>query len=152
MPSDVDDAVEIEVFITARPEVIFSFFTDPQKVVRWMGVNADLEARPGGVFRLNVTGRDLAIGEYLEVAPHSRVVFTWGWEGGPIPPGSSRVEVSLIPDGDQTIVRLRHSGLTVDQREPHREGWQHYLPRLVMVAEGRDPGPDPWAAATEAGG
>jgi len=27
----------------------------------------------------------------------------------------------------------------------HATGWDHFLPRLVEVAEGRDPGPDPLA-------
>jgi hypothetical protein len=26
----------------------------------------------------------------------------------------------------------------------HRTGWEHYLPRLALVAEGTNPGPDPW--------
>jgi uncharacterized protein YndB with AHSA1/START domain len=81
------------------------------------------------------------------VVPHSRVVFTWGWEGdsSPLPPGSSKVEVSLIPDGDGTIVRLRHLGLSPEQRQAHAEGWEHYMPRLALAAAGGDPGPDPSA-------
>ncbi len=75
------------------------------------------------------------------------VVFTWGWEGDRhgVPPGTSRVEVSLIPDGDGTIVRVTHRDLPPETRKPHGEGWQHYLARLATVAAGGDPGPDPWA-------
>jgi predicted enzyme related to lactoylglutathione lyase len=38
-----------------------------------------------------VTGEDVARGEYVEVLPNERVVFTWGWEadGHPVPPGYS---------------------------------------------------------------
>lgn len=141
---ELNDFVEREVRIAARPEVVFEFFTDPVKMIRWKGIDCALDARPSGIYRCNVTGRDIARGEYVEVVPHSRIVFTWGWENSPIPPGSTTVEVTLIPDSDGTIVRLRHSGLTGEALQQHAEGWEHFLARLAAAAEGRDPGPDPW--------
>ena len=144
MTSAEIDYVEREVRIAARPEVVFEFFTDPVKMVRWKGVDAMLDPRPGGTYRVNVTGRDVALGEYVEIVPYSRIVITWGWEGGPIAPGSTRVEFNFIPDGDGTIVRLRHSGLTGEAALQHAEGWDHFLPRLALAAAGQDPGADPW--------
>ena len=105
--SGSDGVYEREVRIAARPEVVFQFFLDPAKIVRWKGTEAALDPRPGGIYRVNVTGHDIARGEYLEIVPHSRIVFTWGWEEGPIAPGSTTVEVTLTPSGDGTIVRLR---------------------------------------------
>jgi uncharacterized protein YndB with AHSA1/START domain len=139
-----DDAVSREVRINAPPEVIFAFFTDPAKMVQWKGTEAMLDPRPGGVYRVNVTGRETARGEYLEITPYTRIVFTWGWEEGPITPGSTTVEVRFIPDGDGTIVHLSHAGLSGEALDTHVMGWEHYLPRLVTAAEGRDPGVDPW--------
>jgi uncharacterized protein YndB with AHSA1/START domain len=138
------DYVEKEVRIAARPEVVFEFFTDPVKMVRWKGVDAMLDPRPGGTYRVNVTGKEIALGEYVEIVPHNRIVFTWGWEGSPIAPGSTRVEITLTPDGDGTILRLRHSGLAGEAALQHAEGWDHFLPRLAIAAAGQDPGPDPW--------
>ena len=141
-------AVVSEVRIAASPETVFGFFTDPAKMVRWKGTEAELDPRPGGLYRVHVRPGNVARGQYLEVVPHRRVVFTWGWEGegSPIPPGASTVEVSLIPDGDGTIVRLVHRDLPTDEsRGLHRMGWEHFLPRLAAAAAGQDPGPDPWA-------
>jgi uncharacterized protein YndB with AHSA1/START domain len=140
------DAVVREVWVAARPETVFPFFTDPARMVRWKGVEADLDARPGGIYRVNVTGREVARGQYVEVVPNRRVVFTWGWEGAgsPVQPGASTVEVELIPDGDGTIVRLTHRDLPAEARGPHLAGWEHFLPRLAAAASGSDPGPDPW--------
>ena len=42
--------------------------------------------------------------------------------------------------------KMFQNGLTTEQATGHKEGWEHFLPRLVALAEGRDPGPDPWAA------
>ena len=144
------EVFETEVRVEAPPETVFSFFTDPAKTLQWMGTDAALDPRPGGVFRVNVTGRETAIGEYVEVTPHERIVMTWGWDNGPITPGSTRVEIDFIPDGNATLVRLRHFGLDAEGRASHAEGWGHYLDRLVIAGAGRDPGPDPWREAPPA--
>ena len=153
MTTSTDGVIELERRIAARPETVFAFFTDAARYRRWQGTDAELDARPGGIFRVRVTGQSqmVATGHFEIVEPHERVVFTWGWEdnaalaGMDLPPGSSRVEVRFVRDGDGTIVRLRHSGLaTVPMCQFHTGGWTISLDRLVLVAEGRDPGPDPW--------
>jgi uncharacterized protein YndB with AHSA1/START domain len=137
--------LEREIYIAARPETVFSFFIDPTKMIRWKGMRAELDPRPGGLYRVDINGRDVARGEYLEIVPYDRITFTWGWEGdnSPLPPGTSTVEISLTADGGGTRVRLRHLGLPNGQYGIHAEGWDHFLPRLTLAAEGRDPGPDP---------
>lgn len=146
-------AVTREVRIKATPETIFGFLVDPEKLLRWKGVEATLEPEPGGAFRVNVTGTRVVSGEFVEVQPPRRVVFTWGWEGDEyVPPGSSTVEITLTPDGDETVVALTHRDLPEAAGAPHTEGWEHFLPRLVEAAEGRDPGRDPWVETEEGGG
>ncbi|MFJ3788572.1 SRPBCC domain-containing protein [Kitasatospora sp. NPDC090091] len=83
---------------------------------------------------------------FLALDPYHRVVFTWGMEDGAmaIPPGASTVEVTLTPDGDGTLLTLVHRDLPPEACAPHFEGWTHYLGRLVVRAESRDPGPDAW--------
>lgn len=144
---EVATVVEREIRIAARPETVFEFFTDPDKMVLWKGREADLDPQPGGIYRVEMGERIVARGEYVEVDPPSRVVFTWGWEGqesGPhgVPPGSSRVEVVLAADGEGTLVRLRHLDLPEEAREIHGQGWDLYLGRLAIAAAGGDPGPD----------
>lgn len=138
---------EKEVRIDARPEIVFEFFTDPNKMVQWMGVAADLDAREGGVFSVDVLPVALARGEYVRVEPPKYVSFTFGWEPGsgiPVAPGASLVEVTLRSDGDTTLVSLRHTGLpSEDSAQRHGGAWSHYMDRLVIVATGGDPGPDP---------
>jgi uncharacterized protein YndB with AHSA1/START domain len=138
--------LEREVRVEAPPNVVFQFFVDPDQMVRWKGVAATLDPRPGGVYRVNVTGTHVARGEYVEVVPNERVVFTWGWEDedNPVPPGASTVEVTLVPDGSATIVRLRHLGLPGGPEDRHADGWEHYMARLVVAGAGGDAGPDPW--------
>lgn len=145
MSSPDQEAVAAEVRISASPEAVFAFLVEPDKMARWMGARLQLEPRPGGVYAVDLNSRARARGAYLEVVPHSRVVFTFGWEDDPdMPPGSTTVEVTLEPDGDGTHVRLVHRGIpSAESREQHRSGWQHYLSRLGIAAASGDPGPDP---------
>ena len=139
------DAVVSEIRIAAPPPFVFEYFTDPNKMARWMGSRIQLEPRAGGTYAVDLNPMARARGSYVEVEPPKRVVFTFGWEDdAATPPGTSTVEVTLTPDGDGTHVRLVHRGIkTPESREQHAHGWNHYLGRLATAAGGGDPGPDP---------
>jgi uncharacterized protein YndB with AHSA1/START domain len=137
-------AVTREISVAAPPETVFPYFTDPDRMTRWMGTEAELDARPGGVLNVTVGGSHVALGEYVEVDPPSRVVFTWGWEDQEtaVPPGSSTVEITLTPDGEGTKVVLVHRDLPEGQAGRHGHGWDHYMARLEIAGAGGDAGPD----------
>ncbi|MFI8500620.1 SRPBCC domain-containing protein [Streptomyces sp. NPDC085524] len=141
------DVVALERHIAARPRTVFSFLTEDDKWLAWMGKNGEFSFEPGGAYRTNVRGDDVAAGRFIEIDPPVRIVFTWGWvQGDPaVPPGSSTVDITLEPVENGTLLRLTHSGLpSPDACSAHAEGWTHYLRRLVIWAEGGDPGPDDW--------
>ncbi|MEU9700619.1 SRPBCC domain-containing protein [Streptomyces sp. NPDC047981] len=146
-PSPAADTVTLERHIAARPETVFGFFTDREKWLSWMGADGTFSFEPGGAYRTRVTGENIAAGHFVTVDPPKRLVFTWGWETGPmpVPPGSSTVEITLEPTADGTLLRLVHSGLPSPEAcAAHAEGWQHYVGRLAVRAEGGDPGADAW--------
>ena len=164
--------VEHEIRVAARPETVFAYFTDPVKMVQWMGVDATLDPRPGGVCRIAFSPSDAhleyvvdafgggpeeqeralrsragaMLGEFVEVDPPRRIALTWGWEQERLatPPQSTSAEVSFVPDGEHTIVRLAHRRLPAAVVAFHRNGWEHYLARMAIAAVGEDPGHDPW--------
>ena len=126
----------MEQRIEAPPATVFAYLTDPARFVEWMGRGAELDPKPGGIFRLDVDGQHIASGRYLEVDPPHRVVMTWGWEGSAdVGPGSTTVEITLEPDREGTLLRLRHTGLPTDaERANHLAGWQTYLHTLASTA------------------
>jgi uncharacterized protein YndB with AHSA1/START domain len=142
--------VERQLSIAASPETVWEFLVDPDKATRWMGQKATFEAQPGGLYRCEVIPGHTARGEFVELDPPRRLVFTWGWESGEksdtsVPAGSSTIEIELTPEGDGTNLRFVHRDLPgADAAESHAHGWDHYLPRLETVAAGGDPGEDPW--------
>jgi uncharacterized protein YndB with AHSA1/START domain len=137
-----DDAVStddlvISERIRASPDEVFGYLVEPDKLVRWMGVEARIDPSPGGAFWLNVTGDDIASGTYVAVERPHRVVFTWGWEGSDeVPPGSSTVSVTLTEDGDETVVELVHRGLPGGQADEHGRGWTYFIERLRRASLG----------------
>ena len=139
------DPLEVSVHIAARPEIVFSYFTDPARYTQWMGREAILEPVPGGRYRVSMRDGLATAGQFVEVDPPHRLVFTWGWTNDPaVPPGSTRVEVTFTHENGGTRVVLRHHGLSDhEQTDHHRKGWDLYLARLAIRATRGDPGPDP---------
>jgi uncharacterized protein YndB with AHSA1/START domain len=137
--------VERELEIAASPETVWGLLTDPTEVTRWMGQTADFDLRPGGTYRLGVIPDHVAGGEFVEIDEPRRLVYTWGWEDGPVPAGSTTVEYELVPNGGGTLLRFRHSNLPgAESAGSHAVGWDHYLARLAVAATGADAGRDPW--------
>lgn len=138
------DAVIRELVLPAPAERVFDMFTDPREQIRWIGISADLQPRPGGRFRFEVTPGQFCEGQYVIVDRPVRLVFTWGWTdpGFGLAPGTSRVEVTLTrsgEDGQQTRLRLVHTGLAGDLGLLHDDGWSRFLARLAAVTGGGEP-------------
>jgi uncharacterized protein YndB with AHSA1/START domain len=148
----IEDGVVVhELDLAAPPHVVYEMFVDPHQLIRWIGLGADLEPRPGGRFRFEVTPGQFCEGEYVELDPPRRLVVTWGWTDPTmrVPPGSSRVEVELSKQGEGTRLRLVHSHLPGDLRLLHDDGWSRFLDRLEAVIVGRNPQPYPDAQPSE---
>jgi uncharacterized protein YndB with AHSA1/START domain len=140
---DTASSIRREFTVAADAATVFAFFTDPQRLIRWIGVSAELDPRSGGIFLVEFNPDRIARGEFKEVVPVSRLAFTWGYEGNKnVVPGSSLVEIDLSPNNGSTLVRFTHSGLPAEAVPGHSEGWTHYLGRLAIAAIGGDPGLD----------
>ena len=98
----------------APARIVFEAWTEPELFKRWwvpksIGVSlhsCELDARTGGTYRL-VFGNDAAtqtefFGRYLEVTPHSRIVWTndEGGEGGAV------TTVTFEEKGGQTLLEI----------------------------------------------
>ena len=100
--------VEREVAIAASPETVWEFLVDPEKAVRWMGIEATLDPQPGGRYRVVILPGQVASGEFVELDPPRRAVWTWGWEPGSkgtVSIGASTVAIDLEPTDAGTLVR-----------------------------------------------
>ena len=127
--------IDHSVWIKAEPPDVFDYFTDPKKLVQWMGDQAELDAAPDGVYRVVFKEGWVSRGRFVVVDRPNRLVYTVGWEGHPqFPPGSTRVELTFAPERGGTRLRLKHFGPPSTGLES--EGWASYLKRLAAVAAG----------------
>src|ERR1700737_3536346 len=78
--------VRRETHIAAPPATVFAFLTDPEKIISWMGTEAETEMHPGGLYLLKGVNGRVARGAFREVVPVHRLAYSFGWggdEGGP---------------------------------------------------------------------
>lgn len=140
------DRLTKRIYIECSPKTLFSFFTDAEKMVRWIGRNVLMDSTIEGKYRIDINGQDIAIGKFKEIVPYEKVVWSWGWDDSEImPPGSSTVEFNLTPHDNGTILELNHYNLPAEKFNSNSNGWSHYMNRLQLLAEGTDPGVDPWS-------
>jgi uncharacterized protein YndB with AHSA1/START domain len=132
------DPIVREIDIAAEIDTVFEFFVHPDKLTRWLAVEATLDPRPGGAcHQVHDAGPGQGLfhmqGEFLEVDPPKRVVFSWGFAEPQVgvAPGASTVEVTLSPLETGTRVRLVHSGLPAAAIGDHSGGWTEMLDRLA---------------------
>jgi uncharacterized protein YndB with AHSA1/START domain len=125
--------------ILAAPATVFALLTDAQHMMNWLAQSAKADARPGGTFCLADLNGLRVEGIYLEIVRDQKIAFTWGGIDG-LRPGQSTVEFALHGDGDSTLLRLRHFGLSDEAVDAHCLGWKNSgLPKLKAAAEGGVP-------------
>jgi uncharacterized protein YndB with AHSA1/START domain len=144
-PSD-STAVRIERTFSAPAQAVFEVWTSAEALRRWYPPGADwdtpvaeVDLRVGGRLRIVMRspgGEEFGGGgEFREIAPPRRLVFTWAWDRPDVAEGAQLVEVDFTehPDGTTTVV-LTNRGLR-DQasRESHREGWEGSFDNLARV-------------------
>lgn len=135
-------SLTLDRVLKAPASLVYSAWTDPNKMMRWFCpansevLYAESNAKVGGRYRVIMRTPDgekhTTSGEYLEVIPNEKLVFTWGWESEP---GiHSQVTVTLREHEGQTHLRLFHEQLpTEPSRDGHLEGWTGALENLGVA-------------------
>jgi uncharacterized protein YndB with AHSA1/START domain len=143
----VSETFRTSIDIAATQDQVFDYFVRPELLVRWMGDFARLEANAGGLFSVDINGV-LIRGHFVRLERPNLIEVAWGQAGNAaMPPGATRLVVSLAPHAGGTRVTLEHSGLTPGEAKKHAIGWPHFINRLAVAARGGDPGADPWKKA-----
>jgi uncharacterized protein YndB with AHSA1/START domain len=125
--------------LPATPQEVFAAWLDPESLREWMCPGAlsvgavQIDARVGGAFRILMRGQFgewLHTGEYREIRPSERLVFTWRshathWK-------DSLVTVELSAQGENTELTLIHELLPDEEAiRQHTQGWQGIVDKLA---------------------
>lgn len=134
---DLTQTLERSVLIHAERATVFRYFTDSARFARWWGEGSSIDARPGGTLRIRYPNGIEASGAVLEIVAGERIVFSYGYASGqPIPPGSSRVTITVSDHPRGTLVELRHAFADPEVRDHHAQGWRFQLALFANVVAG----------------
>lgn len=137
-----DTWLEVRRIIPAPRERVFQAWTRPEEVKKWAAPGdmnvpvAEVDLRVGGKYRIEMQApngaRHIASGEYREITPPKRLVYTWGWEDTALK--DSVVTVEFQDRGKSTEVILRHERLPdAESRARHLEGWTGCMNKFVAL-------------------
>jgi uncharacterized protein YndB with AHSA1/START domain len=115
LPSDTQILVTRE--FNAPRHLVYRAWTEPELVRRWWHANrgtmsaAEMDVRPGGHWRWAMIasgGSEVAFhGDYREVVPAAKLVYTEAYEGIPDPDGSaSLITLTFAESGGRTTVSM----------------------------------------------
>ena len=135
-------SVEIKRLIKAPRDRVYAAWTDPAQLRKWFGPENvqthDLVAdvRVGGKFRWDLTNLEgekmTCRGEYRELQPGKKIVFTWQWEDDEDWQNHvSIVTVELYDRDGDTELRLIHEHLPNEEScDGHTRGWNSALDKF----------------------
>lgn len=132
----------------ASPERVFSAFLDRETLQGWFGPmtmtvpSCATDPRVGGRYRVEMHSPagtvHTVVGEYKEIAPPERLVFTWAWLKGAGLTNQSLVTIAFKPKDGGTELTLEHTGLATEEiRTGHARGWEGGLDSLASALDGR---------------
>ena len=148
----MSNSVRLHRVFRAPAERLYRAFLDPDAMAKWLpphgftGRVHHMDARVGGSYRMSftnlTTGHSHAFGgEYLELVPNERLVYTDRFED-PDLPGEMRTSVTLRPVSVGTEADIVQEGIPdVIPAEACYLGWQESLQLLAWLVEAEIPEP-----------
>jgi len=133
--------LELKCVLDAPRERIFRMLTDPAELAKWWGPHGfttpetELDLSVGGGYRLAMQPPDGDLfhlsGEFLEIGPPRRLVYTFRWEEPDPDDRETLVMLSLRAVGDATEVSLSQGEFATEARLAlHRSGWREGFEKL----------------------
>ena len=140
------DGIVIDRDFAAPPQAVFAAWTTPEHFARWFGgsaVEVPLDrlafvAEPGKTWTAQMVLPDGTTidwtGDFVEVVPHERLVFTI--TDRPAEPGRSRIVVELTAIAGGTRMRFSQEtpGFTPEQQAGVLAGWQGFIDEPERIA------------------
>jgi uncharacterized protein YndB with AHSA1/START domain len=139
--SHASDLTIVRTF-NASAALVFSMWSDPAHFAAWIGPKGfacpvvELDFRVGGSYRALIVspeaGDNWFSGTYCEIAPHTRLSFTFTWNNtGPSAGIETLITLDFEERDGQTIQTFRQAPFSSEERrDSHREGWTSAFEKL----------------------
>jgi len=142
-----DDELIITRTFNARAATVFSLWSEPEHMKRWMGPKdfdcpqVEIDFRVGGGYRAMIRskehGESWCGGVYREIEPNRRLVFTFAWEDtGPSAGVETQVTITFAELDGKTVQTFHQTGfLNAERRDSHVGGWNGSFDKQQAYAE-----------------
>lgn len=140
--------LNLDCTLDAPPEEIFRMLTEETELVKWWGPHgftipaAEVNITEGGRYRFRMAPSDgepfHLSGEFLEIDPPWRLVYTFRWEEPTPDDRETVVDLALGSTGEATrLVLSQGPFLTEERLALHRNGWTESFEKLQAVLGSR---------------
>ena len=144
MSTSIDTTLRLTRVIKATPAIVFAAWTEPAQLRAWSCpegmdlADVQVDLRVGGHFLMDMRGAEgdhhTAYGEYREIDPPRRLVYTWDWKQEGDAMGETLITVEFSAHGDHTEVVMTHEKMpSIEMRDAHNQGWSSCLDRLEKI-------------------
>lgn len=141
VPSTNDKLVIVGEILAFPPDLLFEYWTKPDRIVKWWPTDAEIEPKLGGAYHLSWPQMNWHLrGHYMVFEPGKALTFTWRWDHDLDNSAGSEVTVTfeLLPNGGtrMTIIQSPYSDSAEDQEmriEHHLAGWEHFIRKLQTL-------------------
>ncbi|WP_420630380.1 SRPBCC domain-containing protein [Candidatus Leptofilum sp.] len=126
-----------ELEMAASPTAVYYAVTNGGAMRQWLATNSQVSTRVGGRIYLWWQQGYWAAGEFLELVPDEKVVYSWQ---GQQETAVTKVTFTLQPTDDGTQLQLTHSDVpagddAAEMRQALTDGWNAGLANLKSVLE-----------------
>lgn len=141
-----DSTLQAQIDIKTSPERVYAAWTKQDEFVKWFGPRVDgslevdtFDCSVGGKYDVTMVFADgdrvQLLGDFQELDPPKKLVFTWQWKEGPAAAsGPTLVTVDIVPSTKGALLTLTHERFTsVQSRNDHQSGWGPLLVKLANV-------------------
>ncbi|WP_243439716.1 SRPBCC family protein [Fundidesulfovibrio soli] len=138
--------LEMTRVFKAEPGRVYEAWTSADRLKRWLlphdsfKAEAKVDAKPGGEFRMDMAGRignddvsGYATGEYREVVPGEKLVFTWNWHNklaNEVMPETLIAVTFASKDGGTELSLVHDRFITPGLRDEYTSGWLNCFKNL----------------------
>lgn len=111
-----------EIWINAPIEKAFASFTNAESMLAWHGKEVQVDPVPGGIYRVVFEDGTTILGEYIEVSPHSRVIYSANYNGI-----DSVITIDFLPRDGGTLIKLQQVFDPAQDTSSFDHGWNYFL-------------------------
>jgi len=135
--------LRVSRIVNASPDRVYRAWSSAEQLKKWHApfdyvvAEATVDLRVGGRFRIAMKPPDkdvsnVACGEYREIVPNKKLVFTWNWEKDTDKVGETLVTIVFNARGNETEIVLTHERFpNSETRDHHTKGWNGCVDKLA---------------------